>query len=196
VERFAEGTDPRGREYVVYARSYGDHLALVRPRVRSDEGVEAGSAVTVTLPREFRPVLPDGRVGPAAASVRLRSGEGAVLLDAGTAPPPESGAVPEPPGDFALAVDVLASSPAAGEVDVPADAPVRLLLSASSPAVAAPGAVTVSGSRSGPRTGELTLDGPRVLFVPDAPWEAGESVRVELDLPGAGAHVLTFWVLP
>lgn len=196
VTLFAEGTDPRGREYKVYARSYGEHLALVRPRLRSDEGVETSSAVTLELPGAFRPILSDGRVGNNTSTVGLRSGEGAVLLVAGTAPPPESGQVPEPPGDFALAVKVLASSPAAGAVDVPADAPVRLLLSATSPALGSPGAVSVSGSRSGPRTGSLRWEGTRVTFEPDAPWEPGESVRVELDLPGTGAHVLTFWVLP
>lgn len=76
----AEGRDPLGRAYRVWARQYDHGLVLVRNRGRWDEGLEPATAVAVSLPHPLAPVHPAGDIGPAVSAITLRNGTGAVLL--------------------------------------------------------------------------------------------------------------------
>jgi hypothetical protein len=76
----AEGTDPLGNAYKVWARHYTLGLALVRPRGGWGQGIEPQTAVEVTLPGRLAPVSPEGRIGATVTSVSLRNGTGAILL--------------------------------------------------------------------------------------------------------------------
>ena len=78
--QFANGTDPLGRTYRVWGRDYDNGLVLVRPRYRSDDGIEPETAVTVPLSSPLAPVSPGGKIGLASPSVTLRNGGAAILL--------------------------------------------------------------------------------------------------------------------
>ncbi len=77
----ASGTDPLGNAYVVKARRYERGLVVLRNRGDWDEGIETGSAVTVTLPQQLRPVTPSGSTANPVQTLSLRNGQGALLLD-------------------------------------------------------------------------------------------------------------------
>jgi hypothetical protein len=83
----AEGRDPTGKAYRIWARTYDHGLVLVRNRGRWDEGIEPATAVAVPLPHPLAPVRPEGEIGGAVSTISLRNGTGAILLgDPG--PPP------------------------------------------------------------------------------------------------------------
>jgi hypothetical protein len=76
----SQGTDPLHNQYVVKARRYENGMVLVRNRGDWKEGISPETAITVDLPRPMAPVSPSGRIGSPVQTVRLRNGEGAVLL--------------------------------------------------------------------------------------------------------------------
>jgi PKD repeat protein len=91
---YAEGTDPTGKTYRVWARHYENGLTLVRNRGNYNQGIEPETATSVALHAAFQPVAPEGEIGAAVSSITLRNGEGAILLG-------ESGPVPETlPGTY------------------------------------------------------------------------------------------------
>jgi hypothetical protein len=84
---FASGADPSNRSltYRVYQRNYTNSLVLYRPLAhvqgRSSTGsLSMASAVTFRLDGTYRPLRADGTLGSAVTSVRLRNGEGAILI--------------------------------------------------------------------------------------------------------------------
>jgi hypothetical protein len=79
----AEGRDPTGKPYRVWAREYERALVLVRPVInwgRQSFGDE--SAVDVTVPQgpRNRPLSADGRLGAPVGRMRLRVSEAAILV--------------------------------------------------------------------------------------------------------------------
>jgi len=89
---FAEGADPTGKPYRVWARAYDNGLVLVRNRGRWDEDIEPETAVPVALPAPLSPIDPSGAVSAVVSSISMRNGTGTILL----------GDVSEPPGDPVL----------------------------------------------------------------------------------------------
>lgn len=87
---YAEGTDPTGKPYRVWARDHENGLVLLRNRGRWDEGIEPETAVTLTLPGALAPISPEGEVGEATASLELRNGTGAILIGGACQVPGES----------------------------------------------------------------------------------------------------------
>ncbi len=77
----SSGVDPLGNAYVVKARRYERGLVVLRNRGDWNEGIEVGSAVTVTLPQQLRPVTPSGSTTNPVQTLSLRNGQGAILLD-------------------------------------------------------------------------------------------------------------------
>jgi hypothetical protein len=76
----SKGLDPAGQPFVVTARRYERGLVAVRPRGSWREGIEPETAVSVDLPVPLSPVSASGTVGKAVTAVRLRNGQGIVLL--------------------------------------------------------------------------------------------------------------------
>jgi len=77
---FAEGTDPLGNPYRIYARDYDNGLVLLRNRGNWNQGIEPETAVPVPLPSPLAPVSPEGEIGTAVTTISLRNGTGAILL--------------------------------------------------------------------------------------------------------------------
>ncbi|MFN2564899.1 MAG: hypothetical protein ABR499_07820 [Gemmatimonadaceae bacterium] len=80
---FAEGRDPTGRRYRVWAREYERALVLVRPVLdwgRPEFGDESAVQVRVPSGPRTRPLSADGRVGPQVTRIPLRVGEAAILV--------------------------------------------------------------------------------------------------------------------
>jgi hypothetical protein len=86
--RFAQGDDPSDarRKYRVYRRDYERAVILYKPLSHADgdwktqAALGAESATTHDLGAAYRPVSPDGSVGAPITQIRLRNGEGAILL--------------------------------------------------------------------------------------------------------------------
>lgn len=81
-----DGADASGARAHVWLRELDRALVLVRPVLARDDDLGEGGAVEVALPpgRAWRPLAPDGSLGAPLARVRLRAGEGAILVPAGT----------------------------------------------------------------------------------------------------------------
>ncbi|MCK4414008.1 MAG: PKD domain-containing protein, partial [Candidatus Eisenbacteria sp.] len=84
---YAEGTDPLGQNYRVWARDYENGLVLVRNRCRWDEGIEPETAVSLPLPSPMARVAPSGEIGLSTSTVAMRNGTGTILLGTPGAPP-------------------------------------------------------------------------------------------------------------
>src|SRR4029453_13982269 len=85
---FATGFDPLSPmlTYKVFARDYENALVLYKP-LSYQSGIGEGTrkeqtATTHQLGGNYRRVNADGTVGPVISSLRLRNGEGAVLIRA------------------------------------------------------------------------------------------------------------------
>ena len=74
------GADPMGNAYAVKARRYERGLVVLRNRGDWNQGIEAETAVAVKLPAPLVPVDPNGKIGLAVQEIRLRNGQGAILL--------------------------------------------------------------------------------------------------------------------
>jgi len=84
---FAQGFDPVDRTlaYKVYARQYDNALVLYKPvsYTRGKSGTIADTTATVhALDGLYRPLNADGSLGAAVRQVRLRNGDGLVLVKA------------------------------------------------------------------------------------------------------------------
>jgi hypothetical protein len=85
---FASGSDPLSPmlDYKVYARDYENALVLYKPlsyKQSIGEGtLNDWTATTHQLNGNYRQVNADGTLGPVVNSIRLRNGEGAVLIKA------------------------------------------------------------------------------------------------------------------
>jgi hypothetical protein len=86
---FATGADPNNLNftYRVYARQYDNALVLYKPLSSTTNGSATGSlsdhtATTHTLGGRYRELHADGTLGPVITSIRLRNGEGAILIKA------------------------------------------------------------------------------------------------------------------
>jgi hypothetical protein len=86
---FATGSDPSDRAltYKVYQRRYSNALVLYRPlshrhAVRGTGSTGNASGVRLRLGGTFRPLLANGTLGAPVTSIRLRNGEGAILVPA------------------------------------------------------------------------------------------------------------------
>jgi hypothetical protein len=82
---FATGLDPSNTRlnYQVYGREYDNALVLFKPRsyTRGTSGTTAdATATTHQLGGVYRPLNADGTLGAPVSSVRLRNGEGAILV--------------------------------------------------------------------------------------------------------------------
>lgn len=84
---FASAADPMNRNYTyrVYQRSYSNALVLYKPLSYSRHGSRSGSlgtgsSTTHTLNGVYRPLRADGTLGAPVTSVKLRNGEGAILV--------------------------------------------------------------------------------------------------------------------
>jgi hypothetical protein len=84
---FASGQDPANPalQYKVYQRPYTKALVLFKPlaHARGFRGQAPNGDDTETthaLPGSYRPLRAEGTLGPAVREVRLRSGEGAILI--------------------------------------------------------------------------------------------------------------------
>jgi PKD repeat protein len=84
---FAEGIDPVGNPYRVYARNYDSGLVLLRNRGSWNQGIEPETAVQVPLPSPLAPVSPEGEIGTALTTISLRNGTAAILLGEPGEPP-------------------------------------------------------------------------------------------------------------
>ena len=84
---YAQGKDPE-RSYLTYkviARQYDNALVLYKPLsyAAGRTGTLSDRTATVhVLPGRFRELRADGTLGPVVSSVRLRNGEGAILVKA------------------------------------------------------------------------------------------------------------------
>jgi hypothetical protein len=85
---FATGHDPANRNltYKVFERKYENALILYKP-LSYATGVSTGttadaSATTHTLGGTYRRLNADGTLGPTITSIKLRNGEGAILVKA------------------------------------------------------------------------------------------------------------------
>jgi hypothetical protein len=85
---FATGVDPLSPmlDYKVFARNYENGLVLYKP-LSYKSGIGEGTkndqtATTHQLGGNYRPVNADGTLGAVITSIRLRNGEGAVLIRA------------------------------------------------------------------------------------------------------------------
>ena len=85
---FAQGTDPLGNSYSVYARDYDNGLVLLRSRGSWNQGIEPETAVPVPLPSALAPISPEGEIGTAVTTISMRNGSAAILL--GNPGPPRS----------------------------------------------------------------------------------------------------------
>jgi hypothetical protein len=74
------GVDPLGNAYAVQARRYDRGLVVLRNRGNSKEGVEPATAAEFDLPAPLSPLHPSGAILPAVERLRLRNGEGGILL--------------------------------------------------------------------------------------------------------------------
>ncbi len=86
MRTFAEGADPADPRlrYRIYARDYDRALVLYKP-LSYAQGVGSGglddaTATLHTLPGSYRRLNADGSLGPVITSIRLRNGEGAILI--------------------------------------------------------------------------------------------------------------------
>jgi hypothetical protein len=86
---FASGADPNDVRfaYRVYQRQYSNALVLYKPLSSTLNGSAAGSlnsstATTHRLNGTYRALQADGTLGPPITSIRLRNGEGAILIKA------------------------------------------------------------------------------------------------------------------
>jgi hypothetical protein len=86
--RFAEGADPSDtrRKYRVYRRDYERAVILYKPLSHADgdwktqAGLGPDTATTHDLGAAYRPLSADGSVGAPITQIRLRNGEGTILL--------------------------------------------------------------------------------------------------------------------
>jgi hypothetical protein len=86
---FAKGSDPSDsrREFRIYAREYEQALILYKP-VSYQKGVYTPvpigdeTATVHKLPTAYRLLAADGKPGDATTEIRLRNGEGAILINA------------------------------------------------------------------------------------------------------------------
>ncbi len=86
--RFADGADPSEarRKYRVYRRDYERAVILYKPLSHADGdwktlvGLGPETATTHDLEGSYRPLSADGSVGAPIRQIRLRNGEGAILL--------------------------------------------------------------------------------------------------------------------
>lgn len=77
----ASGTDPVGQKYQVWSRLYGKALVVMRTAVGAiPANYGDSSAVSVPLGTTGRLLRSDGTTAPPASTVRLRAGEGVVVL--------------------------------------------------------------------------------------------------------------------
>ena len=88
MQVFASGSDPLSPtlDYKVYSRSYENGLVLYKP-LSYKQGIGEGTqndwtATTHQLNGNYRQVNADGTLGSVISSIRLRNGEGAVLIKA------------------------------------------------------------------------------------------------------------------
>jgi hypothetical protein len=84
---FAQGRDPERSylTYKVFERSYDRALVLYKPlsyAVGRTGTTDAATATYQQLPGRYRELRADGTLGPVVMSVRLRNGEGAILIRA------------------------------------------------------------------------------------------------------------------
>ncbi len=73
------GTDAKGKGYKVWAREFDNGLAIVRMRGSYNEDIDAGTAVTVTLPAggPWKPCLINGTVAASGVTtITVRNGQG------------------------------------------------------------------------------------------------------------------------
>lgn len=84
---FATDQDPADRDftYRVYQRSYSNAMVLYKPLSYSRTGSRSGSLGNATMTTHqldgvYRPLQADGRLGAPITSIRLRNGEGAILI--------------------------------------------------------------------------------------------------------------------
>jgi len=79
----AQGKDPTGHDYRVWARSFDRALVLIRPVVGWDtQRFDDSTVVTVPIPRgqSLRPLQDDGTLGSPVTQVTLRNSEAAILV--------------------------------------------------------------------------------------------------------------------
>jgi hypothetical protein len=84
---FAQGKDPERTylDYKVYQRGYDRALVLYKPLSYLNGRTGTTSDATATVHRlngNFRELRADGTLGPVVNYVRLRNGEGAILVRA------------------------------------------------------------------------------------------------------------------
>jgi hypothetical protein len=84
---FAQGKDPERPylDYKVFQRQYDRALVLYKPlsyAAGRTGTTDDRTATTHVLPGRFRELRADGTLGPVVTSVRLRNGEGAILIRA------------------------------------------------------------------------------------------------------------------
>ena len=84
---FAQGKDPERTylNYEVFQRTYDRALVLYKPLSYKLGRTGTTSNATVTthkLPGSYRELHADGTLGPVVTSIRLRNGEGAILVRA------------------------------------------------------------------------------------------------------------------
>jgi hypothetical protein len=85
---FASGTDPQNASltYKVYGREYDNALTLFKPRSytlgKGTGTSDDATATTHQLNGQYRQLYSDGSLGQVVTSVRLRNGEGVVLVKA------------------------------------------------------------------------------------------------------------------
>jgi hypothetical protein len=84
---FAQGKDPERTylDYKVFARQYANALVLYKPlsyAAGRTGTTDDRTATTHVLPGRFRELRADGTLGPVVTSIRLRNGEGAILIRA------------------------------------------------------------------------------------------------------------------
>jgi hypothetical protein len=84
---FAQGKDPERNtlNYQVFQRTYDRALVLYKPisYLSGLRGTTSNATATVhKLTGNYRELRADGTLGPVVTSVRLRNGEGAILIRA------------------------------------------------------------------------------------------------------------------
>jgi hypothetical protein len=78
----ANGSDPKGQKYRIYAREFEHALVLMRPAVDWRPTVYGDdTAVEVPLPKPMRLLHRDGTLGPPVRSVQLRNVDAAILVE-------------------------------------------------------------------------------------------------------------------
>ena len=76
----SSGQDSSGQDYKIYARNFEKGLILIRPAssyLNSDYSDQ--TKISVTLPRQYTPVMADGSSGMPSATFTLRNSEALIL---------------------------------------------------------------------------------------------------------------------